>query len=61
MPEKCNFVQVRLIKPDGILSLCEVEVHGKKLDYYEDEGRQKIISYTYTNKYIKVRERKLCI
>ena len=38
MPKKSNKVQIRLLKPGGILSLCEVEVHGRKFDYYEYEG-----------------------
>ena len=37
MPKKSNFVQVRLLKPGGILSLCEVEVHGWKFNQYENE------------------------
>lgn len=38
MPKKAYYVEIRLQKPGGKLSLCEVEVHGRKFDYYENEG-----------------------
>ncbi len=38
MPKKTTKVIIRLFKPGGTLSLCEVEVHGWKLNQYENEG-----------------------
>jgi hypothetical protein len=38
MPKKSDFVRVQLLRPQGILSLCEVEVHGWELNRYESEG-----------------------
>ena len=38
MPQRSNAVEIKLLQTEGILSLCEVEVHGWKLDHYENEG-----------------------
>ena len=39
MPKKANKIEIRHLKTGGILSLCEVEVHGRKFNHYKNEGK----------------------